>query len=64
MNNVVLPRVLKMENILDAFLRGDRKTLVLTLMDDPRTKSYDQAARLIDTLLNQSWNAEAAAHYR
>jgi hypothetical protein len=33
-------------------------------MDDPRTKSYDQAARLIDTLLNQSWNAEAAAHYR
>lgn len=64
MNNVVLPRVLKMENILDAFLRGDRKTLVLTLMDDPRTKSYDQAVRLIDTLLNQSWNAEAAAHYR
>jgi alpha-galactosidase len=64
MNNVILPRVLRMENILDAFVSGDRGTLVLMLMDDPRTRSFDQAKKLIDTLLSQPWNEQAAAHYR
>ncbi len=52
------------EMILDAFVRGDRGTLVLTLMGDPRTESFDQASTLIDTLLSQPWNEEAAAHCR
>lgn len=45
-------------------LKWDRKTLVLMLMNDPRTRSFEQAKRLIDTLLAQPWNVEAAAHYR
>lgn len=48
----------------DAYLTGDRRPLLLSLMDDPRTRSYDQAKGLIDTLLEQPWNEAAARHYK
>ena len=64
MNHSMIPRLIRLENILNAYMNRDRKTLVLMLMDDPRTRSFEQAKRLIDTLLAQPWNAGAAAHYR
>lgn len=64
LNGVLLPRMIAMENILHAFLNGDRKALVLMLMDDHRTRSFQQAKELIDTLLAQPWNATANEHYR
>jgi alpha-galactosidase len=64
MNNMLLPRMLVMENLHQAFLDGDRKTLVLMVANDPRTRSYEQAKDLVDTLLAQPWNAEADRHYR
>ena len=64
MNHSMLPRLIRLENILNAYMNRDRKTLVLMLMDDPRTRSFEQAKRLIDTLLAQPWNAGAAEHYR
>ena len=63
-NNVLLPRLARMENLHDAFLRGDRRPLLLSLMDDPRTHSFKQASDLIDTILAQPWNKEADEHYR
>lgn len=64
MNNIILPRLERAENILDAYERGDRSLLVLMLMSDPRTKSYEQAKNLIDKLLDMPWNIEANKHYR
>lgn len=64
MNHSMIPRLIRLENILNAYMNRDRKTLVLMLMDDPRTRSFEQAKRLIDSLLAQPWNAGAAAHYR
>ena len=61
---VIIPRMLRMERILQAFNEGDRKSLVLMLMDDHRTESYEKAKALIDELLAQPWNAEAARHYQ
>ncbi|MCD6325128.1 alpha-glucosidase/alpha-galactosidase [Candidatus Bathyarchaeota archaeon] len=61
---VMIPRMMRMEQILQAFKEGDRKSLILALMEDPRTKSYEQARSLVDELLAQPWNAEAARHYR
>jgi len=61
---VMIPRMLRMERILQAFTEGDRKSLVLMLMDDPRTESYEKAEALVDELLAQPWNTEAAHHYR
>ena len=64
MHNVLIPRWVRMENILEAYLTGDRKPLLLSLMDDPRTRSYEQAKGLLDILFDQPWNEEAAKHYR
>lgn len=63
-NNILLPRLSRMENLHDAFLRGDRRPLLLSLMDDPRTRSYEQASDLLDTILAQPWNKAADEHYR
>ena len=61
---VLIPRWLRMERTLQAFKEGDRKSLVLMLMDDPRTASFEQASELIDELLRMPWNSEAEKHYR
>ena len=63
MNNVLVPRWIRMENILHAYLAGDGRPLLCSLMDDPRTQSYEQARGLLDALLDQPWNADAAKHY-
>jgi alpha-galactosidase len=64
MNNIMLPRLVRAENILDAYRRGDRTVLYLMVAEDPRTRSFDQAKKLVDTLLAQPWNADADKHYR
>ena len=64
MNNVMLPRLCRANNILDAYRTGSRDLLVVELMNDHRTRSYEQAKELIDDLLRQDWNKEADAHYR
>ena len=63
-HNVLIPRWVRMENILGAYLTGDRRPLLLSLMDDPRSQSFAQARELIDVVLDQPWNREAAKHYR
>lgn len=64
MNNIILPRLERAENIMDAYHRGDRNLLYLMLMSDQRTKSYKQAKELVDRLLSLPWNVEADRHYR
>lgn len=64
MNNVILPRWTRASNIMDAYHNGDRDLLVMELMNDHRTKSYEQAKELIDDLLSQEWNKEADKHYK
>ncbi|MEM2342067.1 MAG: alpha-glucosidase/alpha-galactosidase [Candidatus Bathyarchaeia archaeon] len=64
MLHVMIPRMLRMEQILQAFLEGDRKSLLLMLMEDHRTKSFENAKSLIDAILTQPWNSDAAKHYK
>jgi len=64
MSYVMKPRMRRMEQILQAFLDGDRKSLVLMFMEDYRTKSFEQSKALLEELLSQPWNSEAANHYR
>ena len=64
MNNVILKRMSQMESILEAYVDGDRSALILWLMADPRTRSYEQAKGLIDKLLDMPWNLKAKKHYR
>ncbi len=64
MDNVILPRMSRANNIIEAYRTGDRDLLVLDLMNDHRTRSYEQAKGLIDDLLAQEWNKDAEEHYR
>ncbi|MBC7091810.1 MAG: alpha-glucosidase/alpha-galactosidase [Nitrososphaeria archaeon] len=60
----MIPRMLKMEQILQAFIEGDRTSLILMVAEDPRTLSFDNAKALIEEQLSQSWNMEALKHYK
>ncbi len=64
MLHVMVPRMLRMEQILQAFLEGDRRSLLLMLMEDYGTKEFENAKALIDELLAQPWNTEAFEHYK
>ncbi len=64
MLHVMIARVLRMEQALQAFLDGDRKSLLLMIAEDHRTKSFEDAKVLLEELLRQSWNSEAEKHYR
>lgn len=63
-DNVLNPRMRAMNNLHEAYRQGNRALLVLELMCDPRTRSFEQAKNLIDVLLAQPWNADANKHYR
>ena len=58
------PRMRRMEQILQAFLEENRNSLLLMLIEDPRTQSFDQAEALLEELLAQPWNVEVARHYK
>lgn len=59
----ITPRMRRMEQILQAFQEGDRKSLLLTITEDHRTRSIEQAKALLEEILAQPWNTEAADHY-
>jgi alpha-galactosidase len=63
MNNVILPRLIAAQNIIQAYENHNRELLVLWLCNDARTRSYKQAKDLIDKLLVQPWNKAANAYY-
>jgi alpha-galactosidase len=63
MNNIMLPRLARAENVMDAYARRDRSVLYLLLANDPRTRSFEKAKELVDKILAMPWNTEANKHY-
>lgn len=59
----LIPRILRMEWALEAFISGDRRVLEEILLRDVRTKSYEQVQRIIDEILNLPFNEEMKKHY-
>jgi len=64
MLDVMMPRMLRMERILQAFLDGDSKGLLLETLEDHRSKSYERAKAMLEEILTQPWNEEASKHYK
>jgi len=64
MLDVMMPRMMRMERILQAFLDGDRKGLLLGILEDHRSKSFERAKALLEEILAQPWNEEASRHYK
>jgi alpha-galactosidase len=64
MLHVMVPRMLRMEWALEAYLEGGRDLLAEWLLSDPRTKSFTQAEETIKEILALPFNREMAEHYR
>jgi alpha-galactosidase len=64
MLHIIIPRWLRMEIVLQAFRERDKKSILLMLMEDHRTKSLEQVEALIEDILSQPWNGSAKEHYR
>jgi len=59
-----MPRMLRMEQVLQAFLDGDKRSLFLMIAEDHRTRSIEDAKALLEEQLGQPWNSEAIKHYK
>ncbi len=64
MLHVIIPRMLRMEWALEAFLEGGKDLLFEWLLNDPRTRSLEQAEALIKDILTLPFNKEMAKHYK
>jgi len=62
-NYALIPRMMRMEWALEAFLEGGRDHLFNWLIVDPRTRSTSQVEETIDALLGMPGNGEMAKHY-
>ena len=60
---VILPRLMRAEWAIEAFLTGGRDHLFNWLIVDPRTKSIKQVEEVIDAILGLPGNEEMAKHY-
>lgn len=63
MNYALIPRILRMEWALDAFLKGGHDKFVNWLLNDVRTKSITHAERTIKDILSLPFNKEMKKHY-
>lgn len=63
MSMYLVPRMLRMEWALEAFLTGDKMVLQEILVRDPRTKSFEQANSVIEDILSLQFNHEMKKHY-
>ncbi|MEN2983728.1 MAG: alpha-glucosidase/alpha-galactosidase [Dictyoglomaceae bacterium] len=61
---VLIPRWLRMERILQAFREEDRTSLILMIMEDHRTKTFEQGKNLVESILSQPWNEDMNKHYK
>jgi len=59
----LMPRIIRMEMALEAFITGDRKVLEEILIRDPRTKSEKQVKAVIDGIFSLPFNEEMRNHY-
>jgi len=62
-NHAILPRYVRMEWALEAFLEGGRDHLVNWLLYDVRTRSMRQVEEVIEAILKLPGNEEMAKHY-
>jgi alpha-galactosidase/6-phospho-beta-glucosidase family protein len=60
----ILPEWLEMERNIEAFKTGDRSMLLYNVLEDHRTKSYDQAVAVLNDMLAAEGNKELQDYFR
>ena len=64
MLHMIIPRMLRMEWILEGFLTGDKKVLLHMLLEDHKTRSLEQAEALMEDILSLPFNSDMMGHYK
>jgi alpha-galactosidase/6-phospho-beta-glucosidase family protein len=64
LNNVLIPRLARLEWVMDAYISGSKDSLLEIVYRDPRTKSGDQARKVLDKILSLPFNAAMNKHYQ
>ncbi|MGB9789164.1 alpha-glucosidase AglA [Thermotoga caldifontis] len=59
----LIPRILRMEWALEAFISGDRRVLEEILLRDVRTRSYHQVQTVLDEIMDLPFNKRMKEHY-
>jgi len=59
----LIPRQVRLEMAMEAFLHGDRDVLLEILFRDPRTGSEKQAREVLDEILDLPFNKDTKMHY-
>jgi alpha-galactosidase len=60
----LVEKIIQMERGIDAYLTGDRRMLLESILANPETKTIDQACGVLEDTLALPFNREMAAHYR
>jgi alpha-galactosidase len=60
----ILPKILSMERGIEAFKTGDKSMLLYNILESHQTRSYKQAAAVLEDMLSVSANRDLADHYR
>ena len=58
------PRITVTEKALEAYIAGSKDLLIEALMDDPRTRSNEQAREVVEAILNLPFNQDMKRHYK
>lgn len=59
----LMPRILRMEWSLEAFLSKDKEVLKEILVRDPRTKSFEQVEKVLDEIMSLSFHEELREYF-
>lgn len=60
----ILPEWLDMERELEAFKTGDRSMLLWNVLDGQQTRTYDQAAAVLEELLDMEGNEDMKEFFK
>ncbi|WP_237255901.1 hypothetical protein [Gracilinema caldarium] len=59
----LMPRILRMEWALEAFISRDRRVLEEILIRDPRTRSYKQVQKVLDAIFNLPFHEDLRDYF-
>jgi alpha-galactosidase/6-phospho-beta-glucosidase family protein len=60
----LIPKILRMEWALEAFITGDRKVVEEIIVRDTRTKSFDQVKAVLNEIMALPFSEETRKHYK
>jgi alpha-galactosidase/6-phospho-beta-glucosidase family protein len=63
LDNVLVPRLMRLEWVMDAYFSGSKNALLEIVYRDPRTRTGEQARELLDEILSLPFNAAMKRHY-